>query len=252
MKYLRGMKGTKAGAPVLTVEEYNADAEKLEAAINRAQPKNPSLTEQSAITKKLTGNTLLGTGSDNMSAQKYGAQGLTVVKCGLANLRQLAIGGAIFVNPTTWSMLLDIVEGDKGALFPLRTVNVPILGCVVATRGDSVTATLRNSSGLADLIEMSLSIGEKQQTPSPIRRTRFSSVVTIPIPLYTTHYTYAINGGVTLGDTQSQLDASGAILETSPAREGAFVPVNELATGVRYTVTAGLPRFVDWMFFTEK
>ena len=249
-KYIHG-KPLRVGQKVLTVEQYNRQAQQLEDAINRTQAKNPANTQLPAQTKKLTGNLLLGTGTDRISVQRVGLAGLSTVKVGLASLEQLGINGAIFANPTTWNMLLDITEGDKGANFPLRTINVPILGCIVATRGDSVYATLRNSSGLADLIEMSLSICEAQQTPSPVRRTRFSNL-TIPIPIQATHFTYTINGGVTVGDTIIQRDAAAGALTTLPAREGAFVPINEFATQVSYAIVAGVPRFVEWMFFTEK
>lgn len=255
MKYERGMKRTRVGAQILSIEQYNCDAAKLEAAINRAQPKTAeqqNKIEQRGKIFKL-GGTLSPIGAERVGElRRTDAKGKYTLRVSIGSENTLAA----LVLATDWDIQVATQEGQDGgtfqnppnqATFTVPRIRVPVKGLCVDLDGDYQQAQIFNQTTNALIYDIAGAIaeGRSQEDTQPFEN---NSGGDAPIFEFSHHYEVAVPGGVVLGDTIETRSYAGVLLATYPAREGGFWPVLLRAAVVRYVPIGPVVSNLLWTF----
>ena len=171
-----------------------------------------------------------------------------VLRVGIADLETFQK----LIAVPTWGLVCNITEGYKGARIFRRQIPIPIVGRNIQLRGDFCTAEVVNQSGLAETYNISAALMPGLVLETMETRQRVGNIAS-PILEGTIAYGVNVPGvGVAIGDVINEVDPSGAIVKTYPAREGGIWFVSNTGAGLRYAPAAGAPPNVVWQFYLQK
>lgn len=252
MKYLRGTPA-RVGQKILTDEQYNAQATKLENAMNRnAAP--GEVAEQRGKVFKMGG--LLSTDpavripGELRRSDKKGNYRLRV---GIGSESTLQL----LVALTNWDIQVAIQEGADGATFSsppnqitftVPRFRIPVVGGTIDLGGDWEQVQIFNETSNALLYDISAAIIEGRAQEDTVGFENNSGGAA-PIFAFSHHFSVTVPGGVQVGDTIQQHSYAGVLLSTVPAREGGIWACNLRAATVTYVPAAGVVSNLMWTFY---
>lgn len=235
-------------------ERVRREPPTMEEWLSAANNRSPA---QASISKaEVDSNTVRTTGTGDVKSQFSIQKTLVIDQSKEESGIVLRVGPspaalAVIAAGGTWNVFALIREGFKGSIFRERQVFVPLVGAAYQLRGDFAQATIVNSSGLAEELEISAELEQGHVRENKIQRTRQANVQ-VTIPEFTKCYSVSVNGGVQMGDLVVERDAAGVAIHSYPAREGGLWWVTQTGARLSYTQAAGGPPSVVWGWVTEK